>query len=216
MRWPARASGKPAWKRRWHRLAAKPVPPRPVPRLYLATPVVDDPSQLVATLPGLLARADVAAVLLRLRETDQRTMISRIKALAPAVQNGGAAPKRRWSTSSRRSGRRMRRRSGKPKRPSRDSAGNEAPAFHIDPRALPDDRSRRICADLADAARRASPRCGQQAGREERDAEGETKSVDGGQETCSTSKARGDADANAFAQCGLRGPQRRSDLRRLS
>src|SRR5438128_2125930 len=72
-------------------MAAKPVPPRPVPRLYLATPVVDDPSQLAASLPGLLARADVAAVLLRLRETDHRTMITRIKALAPAVQDGGAA-----------------------------------------------------------------------------------------------------------------------------
>ena len=72
-------------------MAAKPVPPRPVPRLYLATPVVDDPSQLAAHLPGLLASADVAAVLLRLRETDQRTMISRIKALAPVVQDGGAA-----------------------------------------------------------------------------------------------------------------------------
>jgi len=72
-------------------MAAKPAPPRPVPRLYLATPVVDDPSQLAAGLPGLLAAADVAAVLLRLHETDQRTMISRVKALAPAVQDGGAA-----------------------------------------------------------------------------------------------------------------------------
>jgi thiamine-phosphate pyrophosphorylase len=72
-------------------LAAKPVPPRPVPRLYLATPDVDDPSQLAATLPGLLAAADIAAVLVRLRETDQRTMISRVKALAPAIQDGGAA-----------------------------------------------------------------------------------------------------------------------------
>jgi thiamine-phosphate pyrophosphorylase len=72
-------------------LAAKPAPPRPVPRLYLATPEVDDPSQLVATLPGLLAAADVAAVLLRLKPVDQRTMISRIKALAPAVQDAGAA-----------------------------------------------------------------------------------------------------------------------------
>jgi thiamine-phosphate pyrophosphorylase len=52
---------------------------------------VDDPSQLVASLPGLLATADVAAVLLRLKETDQRTMISRVKALAPPVQDGGAA-----------------------------------------------------------------------------------------------------------------------------
>jgi len=72
-------------------LAAKPVPPRPVPRLYLATPEIDDPSQLAASLPGLLAAVDVAAVLLRLKETDQRTMITRIKALAPDVQNGGAA-----------------------------------------------------------------------------------------------------------------------------
>ena len=72
-------------------MAAKPVPPRPMPRLYLATPEIDDPSQLAAGLPGLLAAADVAAVLLRLKQTDQRTLISRIKALAPVVQDGGAA-----------------------------------------------------------------------------------------------------------------------------
>jgi len=72
-------------------LAIKPVPPRPVPRLYLATPLVDDPALLMASLPGLLAAADVAAVLLRLKPTDQRTMISRIKTLAPVIQDGGAA-----------------------------------------------------------------------------------------------------------------------------
>ncbi len=72
-------------------MATKPAPPRPVPRLYLATPEVDDPSSLVASLPGLLAAADVAAVLVRLRQIDQRTMISRIKALAPAIQDAGAA-----------------------------------------------------------------------------------------------------------------------------
>ena len=72
-------------------MATKPVPPRPVPRLYLATPEVDDPSSLAASLPGLLARADVAAVLLRLRPTDPRSMISRVKALAPAIQDKGAA-----------------------------------------------------------------------------------------------------------------------------
>jgi thiamine-phosphate pyrophosphorylase len=72
-------------------LAAKPVPPRPTPRLYLATPELDDPSLLVAELPGLLAAADVAAVLVRPRQTDQRTMISRIKLLAPVVQDAGAA-----------------------------------------------------------------------------------------------------------------------------
>lgn len=72
-------------------MSNKPPPQRPAPRLYLATPVVDDPAGLVAELPGLLASADVAAVLLRLKETDQRTMISRIKALAPPVQKAGAA-----------------------------------------------------------------------------------------------------------------------------
>ena len=72
-------------------MATKPVPPRPVPRLYLATPEVDDPSSLAAGLPGLLAAADVAAVLLRLKPTDQRSMISRVKTLAPAIQDKGAA-----------------------------------------------------------------------------------------------------------------------------
>jgi thiamine-phosphate pyrophosphorylase len=72
-------------------LATKPAPPRPVPRLYLATPLVDDPASLIASLPGLLAGADVAAVLVRLKPTDQRTMISRVKALAPAIQDNGAA-----------------------------------------------------------------------------------------------------------------------------
>ena len=72
-------------------MATKPVPPRPVPRLYLATPDVDDPSSLRASLPGLLAGADVAAVLVRLKPTDQRTMISRVKTLAPAIQDSGAA-----------------------------------------------------------------------------------------------------------------------------
>jgi len=72
-------------------LATKPAPPRPAPRLYLATPEVDDPSELAAHLADLLAAADVAAVLVRLKQTDQRNMISRVKALAPVVQDAGAA-----------------------------------------------------------------------------------------------------------------------------
>ena len=72
-------------------MSNKSPPPRPAPRLYLATPLVDDPASLLAELPGLLASADVAAVLVQLTETDQRTMISCIKALAPVVQNAGAA-----------------------------------------------------------------------------------------------------------------------------
>ena len=72
-------------------MATKPAAPRPLPRLYLATPVVDDAKTLIASLPGLLAGADVAAVLVRLKTADQRGMISAIKALAPAIQNAGAA-----------------------------------------------------------------------------------------------------------------------------
>lgn len=70
---------------------AKSVPPRPAPRLYLTTPDVDDPAPLVAVLPALLAAADVAAVLLRLKPSDPRSLISRVKALAGPIQNSGAA-----------------------------------------------------------------------------------------------------------------------------
>jgi thiamine-phosphate pyrophosphorylase len=62
-----------------------------MPRLYLATPVVDDPSALSDTLADALAKADIAAVLLRLKPVDQRTMITSAKTLAPVVQAGGAA-----------------------------------------------------------------------------------------------------------------------------
>ena len=70
---------------------SKTVPPRPVPRLYLATPVVADPASVAASLRSALAGTDVAAVLVRLKETDPRSMISAVKALAPAIQSTGAA-----------------------------------------------------------------------------------------------------------------------------
>jgi thiamine-phosphate pyrophosphorylase len=73
-------------------LSSKPAPPpRPLPRLYLATPPVDDPLAVLGVLPGLLKEADIAAVLLRLNPSDPRTLLSRIKALAPAIQDNGAA-----------------------------------------------------------------------------------------------------------------------------
>jgi thiamine-phosphate pyrophosphorylase len=72
-------------------LATKSAPARPAPRLYLATPVVDDAAEFVASLPDLLAAADIAAVLLRLKRADPRGMISRIKQVAPVVQKAGAA-----------------------------------------------------------------------------------------------------------------------------
>lgn len=71
--------------------ASRPAPPRPLPRLYLATPAIDDPQSLAQALPALLEAADVAAVLLRLKAADPRTLISRIKALAPAIQDKGVA-----------------------------------------------------------------------------------------------------------------------------
>ena len=53
--------------------------------------MVDDPSALIADLAGLFAKVDIAAVLVRLQPAEPRTMVSRVKALAPAVQQGGAA-----------------------------------------------------------------------------------------------------------------------------
>jgi len=46
---------------------------------------------LLENLPHLLAQADVAAVLLRLKPGDPRALISRIKALVPAIQDAGTA-----------------------------------------------------------------------------------------------------------------------------
>ncbi len=72
-------------------MTRQPAPPRPAPRLYLATPVVDDPARIKADLADALAATDVAAVLLRLAPADDRTLINRIKALAPAIQHADAA-----------------------------------------------------------------------------------------------------------------------------
>lgn len=63
----------------------------PLPRLYLATPPVTDPAALLAQLPELLGDFDIAALLLRLAPSDERGMISRVKALAPPVQKAGVA-----------------------------------------------------------------------------------------------------------------------------
>lgn len=61
------------------------------PRLYLVTPPVADPAALAADLAAVVKAADIAAVLLRLAPADERTLVNRIKALAPAVQGAGAA-----------------------------------------------------------------------------------------------------------------------------
>jgi thiamine-phosphate pyrophosphorylase len=65
--------------------------PRPQPRLYLVTPPIADPQVFAAPLAAALAAGDVAAVLLRLAPSDERTLINCIKALASVVQDAGAA-----------------------------------------------------------------------------------------------------------------------------
>ena len=55
------------------------------------TPPVADPSAFSDQLASALDAGDVAAVLLRLAEADERTLINRIKTLAPRVQSKGAA-----------------------------------------------------------------------------------------------------------------------------
>ena len=72
-------------------MSAKPPPLPPAPRFYLATPPLDDTSQLAGPLATLLGAADIAAVLVRLADADHRRKVNRIKALAPLIQDAGAA-----------------------------------------------------------------------------------------------------------------------------
>jgi thiamine-phosphate pyrophosphorylase len=65
--------------------------PRPQPRLYLITPPLDDAATFALTLEPALAAGDVACVLLRLADGDERSQINRIKAIAPLVQRHNAA-----------------------------------------------------------------------------------------------------------------------------
>jgi thiamine-phosphate pyrophosphorylase len=61
------------------------------PRLYLVTEPVMEPDEIAPGLAAALRAGDVAAVLLRLAPADERTLINRIKALAPLVQERDAA-----------------------------------------------------------------------------------------------------------------------------
>lgn len=63
----------------------------PPTRLMLVTPPVADAEAMAFRLMQAMAGGDVAAVLLRLAEGDERTQIARIKRLAPAVQAGNVA-----------------------------------------------------------------------------------------------------------------------------
>jgi thiamine-phosphate pyrophosphorylase len=65
-------------------------PGTPPPRLYLLTPPVDDPAA-VAGLPDAMSGVDVAAVLLRLPDADERSLINLVKKIAPGVQDRNTA-----------------------------------------------------------------------------------------------------------------------------
>jgi len=65
--------------------------PRPAPRLYLMTPRVADGAAFIPQLTAALAAGDVAAVLLRLADADERTLINRAKGIARAVQDKDVA-----------------------------------------------------------------------------------------------------------------------------
>jgi thiamine-phosphate pyrophosphorylase len=62
----------------------------PVARLILITPVLTD-AALAPLLSEACAAGDVAAVIARLADADERSLVNAVKALAPAVQAHGAA-----------------------------------------------------------------------------------------------------------------------------
>ena len=59
---------------------------RPQPRLYLFTPQLDDTTAFAGALDGVLAAGDIAAVLLRLGDADERTLINRVKSIGAVIQ----------------------------------------------------------------------------------------------------------------------------------
>src|SRR5258707_9344839 len=61
------------------------------PRLYILTPAVSDGAALSGVLAEIFRAVDVAAVLLRLPDADERSLINRVKAAAGGVQGAGAA-----------------------------------------------------------------------------------------------------------------------------
>ena len=59
---------------------------RPRPRLYLLTPQLDDTTTFAGALDAVLNAGDVAAVLLRLGDADERALINRVKSIGALVQ----------------------------------------------------------------------------------------------------------------------------------
>src|SRR5437763_15429569 len=64
---------------------------RDSPRLYLVTPPILDPGAIADDLAAALNATDIAAVLLRLADAEERELIKRIDALRILIQSNGAA-----------------------------------------------------------------------------------------------------------------------------
>lgn len=58
---------------------------RPRSRLYVFTPQLDDTTSFATALDAALTAGDVAAVLLRLSDADERTLINRVKSIGAIV-----------------------------------------------------------------------------------------------------------------------------------
>ncbi|HZC58194.1 MAG TPA: thiamine phosphate synthase [Xanthobacteraceae bacterium] len=63
----------------------------PRQRLYLVTPRIEDPASFAHEVDQALAAGDVAAVLLRLADGDERKQIDRVKTIASVVQRRDVA-----------------------------------------------------------------------------------------------------------------------------
>jgi thiamine-phosphate pyrophosphorylase len=61
------------------------------PRLLLVTQTIGGPAAIAGGLGEALGAGDVAAVLVRLVDADERTLIEQVQAFAAPVQNAGAA-----------------------------------------------------------------------------------------------------------------------------
>src|ERR1700688_2754451 len=59
---------------------------RPRQRLYVVTPELGETASFARELDPILATTDIAAVLLRLADADERSLVNRAKAIAAAVQ----------------------------------------------------------------------------------------------------------------------------------
>ena len=62
---------------------------RPPRRLYLVTPQLGDPASFVRDVGAALDAGDIAAILLRLEKSDERTLINRAKAVLCIGEIGG-------------------------------------------------------------------------------------------------------------------------------